>query len=384
MVDDPRVLGDYALDNFAPITIDALLQGGDAVRKTTRFIAEFFGLRTSPETAWEALAPVQDRISQYVFGVPWSGLENNTPAQDFVRNHPDVVAITEGRVRPIRDRPRERQWRKYREGRDAIAETHTATRQSVEDSYVDGRMNGSEYREQYGEAQAAEFFELRGFREGLGVDFDDQGEAPAGTVNAALDAYYAIDLDEYRDPRTRVPDWEAFFADRDAALAQVPEEFMPLVETWLRRRETEVRRHMRGRFEKVVEASGYFRMREEVAVTLGISIDTLESLIVQDFRGEDRRAAPGDVARLTDKYLNLLLKTTYGDNAPSISQLRQVLREGNPELDAELFRQGFSTTVRSEAAQEYLKRLQQKWPEMGYFEAPLATDVKERLERERR
>jgi hypothetical protein len=384
MVDDPRVLGDYALDNFAPITLDALLQGGSIQRGTPRFIAEFFGLRTSPETAWEALEPVLNRVSQYAFGVPWSDLENNTPAQDLVRNNPDVVAVTEGRVRPIRDRPQERFWRRYREGRETIAETHVETRQRVEDSYTAGRMNGSDYREQYGEAQAAEYFELRGFREGLGVDFTDQGVAPTGTVNSALDAYYAVDLDDYRDKDTLVPDWEAFFADRDAALAQVPEEFLPLVETWLRRRETEVRRHMRGRFEEVVEPTGYLRMREEVSVALGISLDDLEAQIVKDFRGKDRRASPGDVARLTDKYLNMMLESAYGDGAPSISELRQTLREINPVMDAELFRQGFTTTVRSEAAQEYLRRSQQKWPDMGYFEAPLSGDIAERLKRERR
>jgi hypothetical protein len=381
-VDDPRKLADYALDKFAPITLDALLQEGDHMRKGTRFLAEFFGLRTSPETAFEALEPVMNQVSQYSFGVPWEGLENNAPAQDFVRNHPNVVAVTEGRVRPIREREREKFWRKYREGRDRIAGTHAETRQSVEDSYVSGRMTGSDYREQYGEAQSAEYFEIRGFREGLGVDFEDQGEAPAGTVNAALDAYYNIDLDDYRDKETRVPDWEAFFADRDASLAQVPEEFQPLVEQWLTRRETEVRRHMRTRFEDVVEPSGYFRMREEVAVTLGVSLDDLESQLVQALQKDERRASPADVARLVDQVLNGSLKQTFGEDAPSISKLRQIMREASPALDAELFRQGFVTTVRSEAAQEQLKRYQQMWRDMGYFEAPLASDVKERLRRE--
>ncbi|KKN01207.1 hypothetical protein LCGC14_1130080 [marine sediment metagenome] len=384
-VDDPRKILDYAIDNFAPITTDALLQEGDVLRKTPRFIAEFFGLRTSPETAWEALNPVMNQVSLYKFGVPYEELEHNLPARDFVRNHPNVLAVTKGDVRPIRERERDKFWRKYREGRDGIRDTHIPVREDIEEAYTSGRMDGSDYREQYGESQSAEYFELKGFRQGLDVDFDsgDEGDAPAGSVDAALGAYYEIDLDDYRDKDTRVPDWEAFFADRDAALAQVPEEFEEMVGQWLHRRETEVRRHMRARFEEVVEPSRYFRMREDVAVSLEINLDDLESEIVQQLQAEDRRATPADVSRLVDKILNGSLDMLVGEDAPNISDLRNLMREITPKLDAELFRQGFTSTVRSEEAQGYLRNYMQSLPDMGYFEAPLAQDVKERLEEER-
>ena len=52
------------------------------------------------------------------------------------------------------------------------------------------------------------------------------------------------------------------------------------------------------------------------------------------------------------------------------------MREDSPTLDAELFRQGFVSTVRSEEAQELLKQYAEMWPDMGYFEAPLAADVR--------
>ncbi|KKN84467.1 hypothetical protein LCGC14_0289290 [marine sediment metagenome] len=375
MVDDPRVLGDYALDNFAPITLDALLQGHEWDWKTNlpRFAAEFMGLRTSPETAFEALEPVMNRVSQDRFAMNYRDLENNLPAQDYIRNHPDVVAVTEGQIRPIREREQSKLWRKYREGRDGIRDTHLQTRERAEIAYTTSRIDGSDYREQYGEAQSAEYFELRGFSEGMGIEFDDE-EAEAGTVNAALDAYFSVNLDDYRDKKTRVPDWEAFYSDRDAALALVPREHIPLVEQWLRRRETEVRRHMRVRFGEVVESSGYFRVRENVAVNLGINLSDLESDIVRGLVGRNQRATPGDVARIVDQILNSVF-SEVNPNAPTISQLRQAMREANPELDAELFRQGFSTTVRSEVAQETLKAYAQRWPNMGYFEAPLAGNI---------
>jgi hypothetical protein len=123
-------------------------------------------------------------------------------------------------------------------------------------------------------------------------------------------------------------------------------------------------------------------MREEIAVTLGVSLDDLESSLVQALQADKRRATPADVSRLVDQILNGSLKQAFGEDAPSISNLRQIMREASPALDAELFRQGFTTTVRSEAAQEQLKSYQQMWRDMGYFEAPISSDVKERLRRE--
>ncbi len=115
-------------------------------------------------------------------------------------------------------------------------------------------------------------------------------------------------------------------------------------------------------------------MREDVAVNLGISLDELESSIVQSLQRIDQRASPGDVARIVDQILNSGLKDVNPD-APSISQLRQAVRERNPILDAELFRQGFTTTVRSGEAQALLESWMDSRPGMGYFLAPLAGNI---------
>jgi hypothetical protein len=377
-VDDPRKLGDYAIDKFAPITIDAFLQGhGDWQNRLPATIAEFFGLRTSPETAWEALSPVMDRVSQERFGVPFESLEHNLPAKDWVQNHPSVLAVAEGRVRPIRDRNNEKKWNAYTEKRDSIRFKYALQKVELEGVIRAGRMDGRQYREQYGDIRSREFAELLGMREGLGVEFGER-EAPEGTVNAALDSYFAIDLEDYIDKETRTPDWELFFSDRDAALSGLPDEQIPVVQEWLTRRETELRRDFRREFEVVIEASGYFRMRELMATELGIGLDDIESMIVADLQKKGRRAAPADVGRLTDQFINMLIKQTYGDAAPSLSSLKSLLREQNPRLDVELFRQGFATTVRSEAAIALSQQLGELYPDRAYFLPPLSSDVKGR------
>ncbi len=385
-VDHPEKFWDYGLKNFAPITLDALLDAGgggvdDWKTSSPRFLAEFFGLRTSPETAWEALEPVLNKVSQDSFGVPYDELENNLVAQDYVRNTEKVIAVTDGRVRPVREREKERFWRKYREDRETIRAPHEQSRQRIEDIYTSGRMDGRQYREEYGDERSAEYFELRGMQASLEEEFDLAGkeDAPVGTVNYALDRYYSIDLDLYRDKDTGVPDWEAFFSDRDAAIALVPEEFQDLVGTWLNRRETEVRQHMRNRFESVIQKSGYLRVREAQALMLGVSLDDLEGQIVESLQKSGFRATPGDVAKKVDEELNIRMKGEFGEDAPSISTLRNAIREANPSLDAELFRQGFVSTVRSVEALQFLDLNNEIWPEHGYFRAPIAGDIIKKL-----
>ena len=315
--------------------------------------------------------------------MPYADLEHNLVAQDYIRNHEKVVAVTDGQVRPLRLREKEAFWEKYRKDRENIKNPHIRERDRIEGIYTEGRMDGTQYRQEYGESQGAEFFELRGMNKGLDVDFDsgEDGEAPVGTVNYALEKYYSINLEDYRDSETGVPDWELFFADRDAAIELVPEAMQPMVHQWLNRRETEVRRNMRKEFIAVIEPSGYLRRRETVALNLGLNLNKMEQVVVDALTEEGRRATPSDVGKFIDGQLNLALENQYGEGTKNLSQLRERARELNPGLDAELFRQGFVSTVRSEKAQSILRSLNKKHPDFGYLNAPLANDIKEALKK---
>jgi len=376
-------LANYLLTSAAPITLDALLQNPSWQRSLPRFTAEFFGLRTSPETAFEALQPVMDRVSQQEFGIDFKDLKWNMPAQDFVRNHPDVIAVVEGQVRPHRDRPAQRLMNEWVETRDEKRQEAFTDKENLDDTFRTGRIDGATYRDLYGDVSAREFFEIQQMTETLGLDFGDE-EPPEGTVDWTLDQYFAIDVDDYRDPDTLQVDWEGLFSDREQVLSQVSDENLFYVERWLKKNETELRREMRQTFERIIEPSGYFETRDTVAAILGINLDTLRGAIVRALEGEKRRAASNDVNREVDRILNATIKAEFGDNAPGLTKIRQTIREVNPFLDAELFRQGLVSTVRSEAAIEVLRRAMELNPDRGYFLAPLSTDVKEALERERR
>ena len=79
--------------------------------QTGRFVAEFFGLRTSPETQFERETAVMDRVSQEKYGVAYSELEHNLLAQDIIRNDSNVLLVTEGILGIKRERETDKRYR---------------------------------------------------------------------------------------------------------------------------------------------------------------------------------------------------------------------------------------------------------------------------------
>lgn len=370
---------DYAIQNFAPITLDAALNNrGDWRTRTAQFTAEFFGLRTSPKTDFETLEPVLNRVTQDRFGMDWNDLReaNDSIALDEIRNHPDVLLVTEGQIRQIRERQTEKLYNEYREGRDRIHAEHLADRDRAEDSYTTAGSTGSTYREKYGVSRSNEYFANKEWTLAKLGEFADE-EAPVGTVDYAMDIYYNLDIEDFRDKRTLRVDYEAWFAARDAALELLPDNREADVKEYLRRRESQVRRHMSDTFDSIITPNpdkNYFTVREQVAERYNINLNELEQLIIRRKTESDpgERVAPVDIGRDVDRVLNHFLGE---EGQPSISDLRNRLRENDPRLDAELFRQGFTTSVRSERAQQWLIQLNRQFSDMGYFEAPLARNI---------
>jgi hypothetical protein len=244
------------------------------------------------------------------------------------------------------------------------------------------RMDGREYLERYGDTTSNQFHELEGLKAGFGFDFEDE-EAPEDSVNAIMNQFFDLELEDYTDPASLEVDWETWFADRDAVLEQLPEEWKPVADEFLHKNETEVRRSFREAFEGVIEPSGYFQMREEVAKGFDISLNALEDTVIKQLTDLGRRAAPADVGRAVDKVLNTLMGTVLGDNALSLSRMRQLTRELSPRLDVELYRHGYVSSVRSQSAVDLAAELMVSpgSARMGYFPPPLAADVEERMRR---
>lgn len=383
MVDNPEQLASYGLENYIPFTLNAVLQDGSWERRTARGIFEFFGLRTSPQSTFEAMTPVMDRVSEERFGVPFDGLKNNLPAQDLVRNHPSVKAIEATALQGIAGLPplqssEEKKWDIYRGLRDTIRDTYATKKSDLDGAFQSGRISGKDYRDEYQSIATAEFNELLGTRnalfESLGLEFAKE-DAPAGSVDAALRDYFAVQVDAYTNTETRQIDWDSFFADRDAALAQVPQEHQELVDTYLSRHQGQIAKDFRAKFEAYLKPSHYFDLREQTAEALGIPINELENAAIASFQSEGRRASPSDIGDTVEGILDFLVSEKYGDNAPTISGLKNFLREHNPQVDLELYRQGYVTTVRSNGAIALAIELDKTSPDLGYTIPPLADDI---------
>lgn len=403
MVDEPEKFLDYAIDKFAPITMDALVQDMEWRVNTPRFIAEFFGLRTSPETRFEAETGVMNRISNDLYGAPYDSLEHNLLAQDIIRSHPDVKRAAEGLFGVIRERERDAKFRLWDEGRaeirgrygeekldldEAVTGINIARQPSMDSWFKhaatippSARLNGRDYLEQYSDTVSAQFHELEGLKTGFGFEFEDE-EAPEGTVNFIMNQFFDLDLEDYIDKESLQPDWETWFADRDAVLEQLPDRWKPVAEEFLHKNETPTRRSFREAFESVITPSGYFRTRELIAESFDISLNALEDDIIADFTSRGQRAAPNDVGSEVDQVLNALMKITFGDSIPSMSKMRQLLREINPRLDVELYRHGYVSSVRSQAAVDLsVEMMEHREPRKGYFKPKLAADVRKKIRR---
>ncbi len=395
-VDNPKAFADYILDNFSPITLDALMQDMKWQVHTARFAAEYFGMRTSPETRFEAETAVMNRISQQMYQVNYEDLEHNMIAQNIIREHPDVKQAAEGLFGLIRERERDKNFRLWDEASTELRGRYEESKLNLDDAIsginlypipedalgvipTTARMDGKVYRDEYRKLMAAEFHEVQGLRVGFGFQFEAE-EAPEGSVDFIMEQFFELDLESYIDPDTLQPDWEAWFADGDAILEQLPEEWKEPADKFLHRRETSLRRDFSKKFEGIIEASGYFQVRENVASQLGFSLNALEDLAIASLTKQKRRASPGDVGREVDKVLNVLISRALGDEAPSLSKIRQLMRENNAELDVELLRQGFVTKVRSERAIEIgLEYMNETFPQMGYFAPSLSDDVYQAL-----
>ena len=388
MVDDPRKVGRYLAENFLPFSLGAILQEGAWERKTARGIVEFFGLRSSPETLWEAMSPVMDNLSDTRFGMSFEELENNLPAQDWVRNHPKVKAVEEARddtmlgFLPPLTTEQQRKWTLYRDQRDGIRDKYAQEKETLDAAFFGGHLTGRDYREQYRSLASDEFHQLLGMSEALqaslGLELSGE-EAPEGTVDAVLSDYYALDLKDYTDQKTLVVDWDSFLADRDATMERIPLEFRELVEDFLGRHKGRIAKDFTDKFDALIRPSGYFDMREVVSEGLGIDLNALENAFIEQYKKEGRRASPFDVGNDVDDFLNDLLEETAGEGAPTILDLKNSARSANPKADLELYRQGYVSTVRSLEAVELGIQLKESQPELGYFIPPLAKDVQRDL-----
>jgi hypothetical protein len=367
--DDPRKLLNYFTDNYTPITVNAYLAGqGDWRRRLPRSMAEFFGLRTSPETGGEAQTAIRNKISNQMYGMDYDQLTNNRVARQRVNDSPEVVAVLEGYVRPMQQYRPETAWQKYMEQSEDVRANYGTQKETLDTAARNGI--GTDYRDKYSDLQTQEFGELTGLQKVLGITFEDK-EAPPDSVDGALNAYFAVDLSTYTDPATQETDWEGFYADREATLDGLSETDRADVDWYLSRHESELHRDFQKTFDEVIRPSGYLNARETVAKALKVDLPTLQKAAQQALLDRGARAGAADVWPVVDEMLNQGLEAKLGANAPTLADLRNALREASPRLDVELYRQGYSDKVRTLTAVQLAKDLAAQYPDRAYFQPPV-------------
>jgi len=370
-VDDPRKLLNYFTDNYTPITVNAYLQGqGDWRVRAPRAVAEFFGLRTSPETGGEAQTAIRNKISNQMYGMDYDQLTNNRVARQRVNDSPEVVAVLEGYVRPMQQYRPESSWDKYIKQSEDVRANYGGQKEGLDTSARAGKLAGDDYRARYSDLQRQEFGELTGLQTALGLTFEDK-EAPPETVDGALNAYFDVDLNAYTDPATQETDWEGFYADREATLVGLSETDRADVDWYLSRHESELHRDFGKAFDEIIKPSGYLNARETVAQALKVDLPTLQKAAQQALLDRGARAGGADVWAVVDEILNQGLAAKLGEDAPTLSDLRNALREASPRLDVELYRQGYSDKVRTLAAVQVANDLKAQYPDRAYFTPPV-------------
>jgi hypothetical protein len=125
------------------------------------------------------------------------------------------------------------------EGFEALEATRE--RQQVEQLTDDANLNsgqwaGDTWREKYADRQREFFASREQIKEDFQITFDDR-QAPPQSVNAAIDAYFDVNVDSFTlsDGTT---DWDGFFNARDAALAPLSSTDRARVVQWLRKFDT--------------------------------------------------------------------------------------------------------------------------------------------------
>ncbi|KKL00826.1 hypothetical protein LCGC14_2628510, partial [marine sediment metagenome] len=94
--------------------------------------------------------------------------------------------------------------------------------------------------------QRAFFNQREGLKQAFKVEFEEK-EAPSGSVNAAIDAYFDVNIDDYPDPRNPgETDWDAFFGAQDKALVPLSAKDRKRVVEFIRKFDTPTVKEFRG------------------------------------------------------------------------------------------------------------------------------------------
>lgn len=213
-------------------------------------LASFFGARDLPMSPWEELHDaraltlrlLKERQPE-VFG-RYDSIEQvrreDQAALWAIDQEPTVQPYLEKARRYQQDRAFDDPQTQYARRRDELLKERQERMQRLDQALLRGEISPSQWRQRRGEVAREFSLRLQEAREQMLPK--REREAPKGSVNAALDAYYSVNLDDYTDPVTGEVDWSGFRKAQEAALGGLSPAQRGLVERYLERFKTPLER----------------------------------------------------------------------------------------------------------------------------------------------
>ena len=208
----------------------------------------------------------------------------------------------------------------------------------------EGGIDAAKWREDNTERKRSFFDRREEIAEDFGIEFErSEGEAPSNKIDAAIDAYFSVDVDEFTNENTKETDWGRYLAAREQALAKLSAAERRKGKDFLNRPEirTATERAFEDDQEKIAEMqvalfggkvqANYWEVPDAVwdfiAPQLGAGV-TRESL-------ESASALAGGEGE----------KQALGQINSIISEIRSAIRIENAALDAHLVYWGYASSL---------------------------------------
>ncbi len=286
-MDSPELLLDYLQDSFLPLNVEAIIEArGGLGGKLGAGLVETIGGRAFPRSPFTLLSEAKEGEFQRLKAegtIPFANFdsfdalkESNSAAALRIEESAPVLAAQERLDEEQRFRPQSPES----EGFDLASTVRDESVQKQEDSddklktfFRSGGDTGISPKD-WQDARRDRQRELFAQREGIfrlaGIEFEER-EAPEGSVNAAINKYFSVNVDNFSDQATEEIDWSAFFEARERALSSLTASQRGDVDNFLNRFETDTERAFRDIESRLDE---YFTLEPNSENPVKARIDT--------------------------------------------------------------------------------------------------------------
>jgi hypothetical protein len=250
-IEDPGRILDYATGKFLPLNLEALFEArGPLEQRMLAGLTETVGGRSFPRSSFALFQEAQESVFQEKRTMGEKPYTDFDSFEDMSKANAPATAVinTDPRVQGAQERmEHENRYRVQTTtgvGFEKLEETRVEQeRQQLEDDATFNRdeMDVSVWKDNF-RGRQGEFFARR---DQIVQDFGLQFGTDKVGVNAAIEEYFAVDGEDYKNLMTGGVDWDRFFAARDATLEVLSPTNFRLVKDYLRRYDTPTVREFR-------------------------------------------------------------------------------------------------------------------------------------------